>query len=294
MKKTENVVKKQAAKAITQDVGSWTTPEAKNGLNDKLVMHIYVGNYAVNDVEGMTNYKDTKNVRCLVEDMEFTVESQYSTPFQESDPQNKLPAMHAMLSSGTLVDMAGVMGVGGDVEVSNDGDDSLVDKAMTKIEGMMHKTSFSKINSTQIYGSSGSIRMSGTVMLVAWDDASQVEDALRLLQAWSSPTHLSKESTAVNVAQGASDGWESGNGVIESSINAVEGVLDGIYQSVVPPIVSIRYGGKSYHGFYIESVSAPMNAPMNVNGERIAIKVQISFISRQAWDRADIEKLYRS
>ncbi len=281
------------AKAVSRtDVGSWVTPEAQKGLNDKLVLHIYVGNYQKTGIAEADKYQDIHNVRCLVEDLEMTVESQYSTPFQESDPQSKLPTLHAMISSGTMVDMAGLMGFGTDAEV-DDSIDASSSRLLKQIESMTDKTSFSKINSMQIYGSSGSIRISGTIMLVAWDDATQVEHALRLLQAWASPTYLSTKTAMVGMAQGAQDGWGSGEGLVDSTLSAAEGALDGLYNSVVPPIVSFRYGGKSYHDFYIESVSAPLSAPMNAKGERIAIKVQISFISRKAWDRGDIEKLYK-
>lgn len=268
------------------NIGAWTTPEALSGLNNHLVMYITVGNYANTGIEEADKYKDKYNVRCLVEDMEFTVESQYSTPFAESDPQSKLPSLHAMLSTGTLLDMGMSLGVGND-DASVNSDPSLSEQVLDKVEGMMHKTSFSKVNSTQIYGSSTSMRMSGTILLVAWDDAKEVESALKLLQSWTVPTFLSKDSTVVSVANETQDGWQEGG-----MLGAVEGMLDGLYHSVVPPVVAIRYGGKVYSPFYIENVSAPMSAPMNDKGERIAIKVQITFISRQAWDRSDIEKLY--
>lgn len=275
-------------------VGSWSTPEAiatksNTGINPYLVMSIHVGNYKNTGIEEVDKINDTNFVRCLVEDMEFSVEGQYSTPFQQSDPQQQLPTILAMMQSGTLVDIAGTLGIGAEeVQVeSPELEEGVVDKALNHVKGLMHKTSFSKINSTQIYGSSTSIRLSGTILLVAWDDAAQVEKALQLLQSWASPSHLSEDSSMVSSMQGIQEGYEQ-----YGALGATVGALDGLFHSVMPPIVSIFYGGKSYNEFYIESVSAPLSAPMNAKGERIAVKVQISFISRKAWDRSDITNLY--
>lgn len=269
----------------TTPVGSWTTPEARKGLSEKLVMRIFVGNYKNTGIAEVDNINDTNHVKALVEDMEFSVESQYNTPFSQSDPQSKLPTITALLQSGTLIDAANSLGFGEEVAVENQ--EAQANELYKTVQGMTHKSSFSKVNSTQLYDSSSSIRISGTLLLVAWDDAKEVENALKLLQAWALPSYLSDDLATVRVAQGASDGWQQGG-----MLDAAQGALDGLFNSVNPPIVSILYGGKAYHDFHIESVSAPMSAPMNANGDRIAVRVNVNFISRKAWDRANLIKLY--
>ncbi|MFV5183806.1 hypothetical protein ACNKG3_20095, partial [Acinetobacter baumannii] len=59
-----------------------------------------------------------------------------------------------------------------------------------------------------------------------------------------------------------------------------------------PPFVSLTTHGKTYKPFIIESVSAPIVAPIDEKGNRLSLAVNISLLSRTAWDSKDIYSLY--
>lgn len=106
------------------------------------------------------------------------------------------------------------------------------------------------------------------------DARSEVEDKIMQLEAWSVPVSLSSESTLQNV------------------VNDSNTTLEGLFSGVIPPFVSLTTHGKTYKPFIIESVSAPIVAPIDEKGNRLSLAVNISLLSRTAWDSKDIYSLY--
>lgn len=223
------------------------------GLNTKLIAAIY-------PVENTSD----ERVCGLLEEAEFSLENQYQTPFENADPMGKMPTLMGMVQSGqALAQAGGLLGAVGAV---------VPDGLESELAGLQGKTSFTKLNSQQIYLSSSSIKITGTLVLTAWADAkAEVENQLRLLQSWTVPVFLSDNAGIVNVAEGG---------------------LKGVFSGTIPPHVVLQYGGKTYSPLVIESISAPITAPMNANGDRIAVKVQINLMTMQAWDRRDVNALY--
>ena len=228
----------------------------------------------------------------LLEDAEFTVESQYSTPFESSNPEGRLPNLMGMIQSGqasaayyslfaATSDPTGFTGAvasavegAGEITGVSDSVGAIFSEAESALSGLKGRSNFTKLNSRQIYTSSNSIRISGSMMFVAWADAKkEVEDAIDLLQQWASPKKLSTKSLLVG--------------------GLTEGISEGLFPSEIPPIVQLQYGGKVYKPLVIESVSAPITAPMNSGGNRIAVRVQVTFLSLTAWDKNDISNTRR-
>lgn len=222
-------------------------------------------------------------VNALFEDAEFTIESQYSTPFEAANPEGRLPNLMGMIQSGQISaayysffaavsDPTGVSGVIADAGAAvgeATGLNGVLSEAESKIQGLLGRSNFTKLNSRQIFTSSNSVRISGSLVFQAWADAkTEVEAALSQLQQWASPVKLSDESLIVGAATGGFDG--------------------ALFPSVIPPLVQLQYGGKTYKPMVIESVSAPITAPMNKNGDRIAVRAQITFLSLTAWDKQNI------
>lgn len=224
--------------------------------------------------------KDTRVVFGLFENAEFSLENQYSTPFENSNPEGRMPNLMGMIQSGQIVMQAGEFLNAGSPEVENPNEakipqakEGLLDNLVGQLSELQGRSSFTKLNSEQIYTSSSSVRISATLILSAWRNAKiEVENALQALQEWTAPVALSENGLLVNAVQ--------------------EKSLKGLFPSVIPVSVNLSYGNKLYTDLVIESLSAPMTAPMNANGDRIAVKVQINFLSRQAWDRSDVQALY--
>ena len=144
--------------------------------------------------------------------------------------------------------------------------------AIETLESLKGRSTFTKLNSQQIYTSSNSVKISATLVLSAWQNAHlEVERALQKLQEWTASKYLYDSTLIANVIE---------NGAV------------GLFASEIPPTVSLTYGGKTYEPLVIESLSAPITAPMTADGSRIAVKCQVSFSSEKAWDKSDVIKLY--
>lgn len=197
---------------------------------------------------------------------ELAVESQYSTPFEQSNPEHKLPTLMGMLQTGDWVNtldsaMSNVFGI----ELSGD-----KKEALNKLEG---RSNLTKTNSTQVFVSSAPITIPVTLYFGAWESAKvEVEDQIRLLQQWALPKSLAEGSIVAEFTKDAS--------------------LESLFPSEVPPYVALYYGGKRYLPLLIQSVSAPLVVPMDESGNRMQLEVQVNFVSRTAWDAGNITHVY--
>lgn len=262
----------------------------EKGLNKNLVVKIrpvIEGN--LEGGQGAQTYDvDTSQptVESIFEDAEFTIESQYSTPFEASNPESRLPNLMGMIQSGQAAaagyslfaavgDPTGAASAAASVAASAARETGVsaifaetLNGAQSELQGLMGKSNFTKLNSRQIFTSSNSIRITGSLVFQAWSDAAiEVEAAVSQLQRWASAKSLSKTSLIVG-------GLDEG--------------LSAMFPSEIPPMVQLQYGGKTYKPMVIESVSAPITAPMTKDGNRIAVKVQVTFLSLTAWDQQNI------
>lgn len=255
-----------------------TSLEGENKLNKHLLAYIRVFEPTA---------KDPFQVCVLLEDAEFGLENQYSTPFENSNPEGRMSTTMGMLQNGMIgVGMADILtaqpaadsaAAQATSEIARTADvifeySGLKNGTLEFLEGVKGKTTFTKWNSQQVYTSSNGVKISGTLVLSAWQNAHlEVERALQKLQEWATPKFLYDGTLIANVIE--------------------KGAI-GLFASEIPPTVSLTYGGKTYEPLVIESLSAPITAPMTADGSRIAVKCQVTFVSQKAWDKIDIIKLY--
>ena len=273
------------AKALGSVWGSY-------GLNKNLIVKIKAvteGN--LEGGQGAQTYEvdaSQPSVESVFEDADFAIESQYSTPFESSNPEGRLPNLMGMIQSGQAsaafygffaaasdpTGAAAAIAEAGAIIADVTGVDDILGEAQDKLQGLAGRSNFTKLNSRQIFTSSNSIRITGTLNFHAWANAKrEVEDALEQLQKWALPVELSSKSL---LAAGFSDGF-----------------TESMFPSVIPRFVQLQYGGKTYSPMIIESVSAPITAPMNADGSRIAVKAQVTFLSLTAWDANNITGMRR-
>lgn len=210
-------------------------------------------------------------------DLEFA--SQYSTPFENSNPEQKFPTLLGMIQSGQFVaslgEVAGnVIGEG----VTNkllemSGVNGLASSIGDKIEGLQGRSNLTKVNSTQIFVSTQPVALSGTIFFRAWKNAAaEVEEQVRRLEEWSLPRFLSAK------------------GIVQSATDKAS--LESLFPSIIPPFVSVDYGGKRYAPMILESANSPLVVERDQKGNRLAVSVQCRFVSRQAWDANDVRRLH--
>lgn len=236
--------------------------EKLNRLNKKLQFRVRLCDVEGNPLEG-----STEQVICVALSGEKSIESQYSTPFENSNPEHRLPTLMGLLQSGEgvgMVDsvMSAIPWVG-----------ALSDEQRNKLSTLTGKSNLTKVNSVQVFASTASIHLPMTLLFETWADAKkEVEDQVELLEQWALPEELSDKSIIANVAN--------------------EFSIESFFPSLVPPYVAVYYGGKRYAPMLIQSVSAPIVAPMDRDANRLLVQVQATFLSRTAWDKTDIQKLY--
>lgn len=250
---------------------------AEKGLNQHLIAKIRpVIEGDIQAGQGSQTYTPDEKEPCvaaLFEDAEFSIESQYTTPFETSNPEGRMPNLMGMIQSGQMASAGYSFFNKGEKDNAMANSD-ILHSGLEQLEKLKGRSNFTKINSRQIFTSTSSLHITGTIVFQAWQDAkTEVEQALERLQQWALPVELSKTSLLVNLVN--------------------EGFSEALFPSIIPPLVMLQYGGKIYNPLVIESISAPITAPMTPDGSRIAIKAQITFLSLMAWDKQDIINLNR-
>lgn len=219
------------------------------------------------DKEGALVEDSASQVIGVALDGDVSIEAQYSTPFENSNPEHRLPTLMGMLQSGDWVNTleVGLSNVFG-VDLSEEKKEQL-----NKLEG---RSSLTKVNSTQIFVSTQPITITTTLYFAAWYSAkSEVEEQISLLQQWALPIKLEEGSVLASAMEDKS--------------------LESLFPSLVPPYVALYYGGKRFAPMLIQSVSAPLVLPMDSDGNRMYAQVQVTFVSRTAWDKTDIDAIYK-
>ena len=211
-------------------------------------------------------------IRAFLTDGDISFESQWQTPFENSNPELKMPMLMAGLQTGQTV--ASVGAVGGAVlgEISSTLVSALqpVAEFAKSVEG---KTNLNKVNTTQVFLSTASVHLNLSVFFIALKDArTEVENKLMYLQSWSLPTHLSQGTVLTDLISEGSD---------------------GLFSGLIPPYITVTTHGKTYMPFILQSVSAPIVAPIDKEGNRLSLTVNLSLISRAAWDAKDVRNLYK-
>lgn len=213
-------------------------------------------------------------IRVMLTEGEKTIESNYQTPFENSNPEHKMPTLMAALQTGELVEaIDNIVGGNGVLQAAADVLDPVTGMLKNFAKSAEGKTNLTKINTTQVFVSTSSIRINLSLFLIALRDARiEVEEKIAQLEAWALPRYLSDRGLAENVS--------------------TYGLAEGIFSGVVPPFICINLHGKAYAPFVIESVTAPIDAPIDESGNRLSLAFSINLLSRAAWDASDIKKLY--
>lgn len=214
-------------------------------------------------------------IRAFLVDGDKTMESQWQTPFENSNPELKMPMLVAGLQTGQTLDAMGRMAdkaqntiLGGAVKAARE----LLSPFSQFAESVKGKTNLNKVNTTQVFLSTASVRLNLSLFFIAFGNAKiEVEEKIMQLESWTVPKFLSDQSVLTDVIEQGSA---------------------GLFSGIIPPYISLTTHGKTYWPFIIESVSAPIVTPIDEHGNRLNLAVNLSMVSRTAWDAADVRKLY--
>lgn len=209
-----------------------------------------------------------------------TLDIQWQTPFENSNPEHKLPTLMAGLQTGQIT--ASVAGtISGNETFDNlakeavnlvEMIDPVTGKMKEALKDLKGRSNLTKINTEKVFLSSSGHQISITLQFLAFSDAKEeVERQIMRLESYSVPRYLAESGLVENVSK---DG------------------LKGLFASLIPRYVSLTTHGKTYAPLVIESISAPIVAPADEDGNRLSISVDMTLSSRTSIDATDIAKLY--
>ncbi len=217
----------------------------------KLNKHKIVTIQACND-EGVA---DGKLLHFMFVDGDISIESQWQSPFESINVDNKMPSLMAGLQAGTLVDTAVNL-----AEPLGAGDTVKKLAFSLGLTGLKGKSNFTKVNSTQVFLSASPIRLNLTLSLLAYKDAlKEVEEPLLELQKMAMMKKLAESLTSAGE----------------------------LFPSEIPNFVTVTYSGKTYKPMAIENVSTPINGATDANGNRLSASITLSLISYTSIDKTE-------
>lgn len=262
------------------------------GLNSKLIAAIYpIQSKLTNGVRTYTRDPEQVNVvKAPVKgEGQMNITSNWASPFEGQDVENKRPMLMGMLQSGAIqpvLDATSNLVGGNDVAAKQ--------KAMNTLEKMEGRASITKLNSTQIFNGMPPIKFPVTLIFRAYSDPyREVTLPVKQLLKWSVPKILSPDGRLVGLIKGNTD-----NAAGASSTDPIDaqGVVDkGIeaaFPSRAPQVVAYQYGNETWLPMVIEDVSKPSSYPMDSNGDAIYMEVTLMLATLTALDATDIDKLY--
>lgn len=190
----------------------------------------------------------------------------WNSPFEQTGVDTKLSTFSAMLQTGGFGAILNALG-------QNFEKDSAAGQALGQVNGELAKlagvSGVTKLNSTQVFTGSPPLKLTFTAHFHAIFDAkSEVMVPLNMLMSWALPKKLAQDGVLPNVVR---------NGV---SVRTV-------YASEAPQIIGMLYANQLFKPMVIESVSRPLTAPVDREGQHISVALQMTIASLTALDRED-------
>ena len=225
-----------------------------------------------NNNEVITVDSNQPTVRAFLVDGDKTMESQWQTPFENSNPELKMPMLMAGLQTGQTVISMGAAAPAILGETALAVTKSAMQPIADFVKSVQGHTNLNKVNTTQVFLSTASVRLNLSLFFIALSDAKiEVEEKIMRLESWAVPAKLSQGTVLTDVID--------------------QGVA-GLFSGIIPPYIALTTHGKTYWPFILESVSAPIVTPIDTHGNRLNLAVNLSLMSRTAWDAEDVRKLY--
>lgn len=244
-------------------------------LSPLLLARIYVCN-----AKGVADIAELGAVYGPIVEGSLEVTFNWQSPFENTGPETKAPALTAMLQSGSFVPVLSALQAvnpdpDGTVGKGIDGTIDKLKKAVTQLEG---RTGITKLNSRQVFSGMPPVRLNFSLAFRAIHDAKkEVMQPLRRLLEWVFPQELAEAGILSEVLKTARD---------------VEGFITALFPSTAPCLLALNHRGETYAPLVVESISYPLDAPIDAYGNYTDLTVQVSMATLTALDRPDIKKFF--
>ncbi|RUT30894.1 hypothetical protein WG29040_23435 [Pseudomonas sp. PAMC 29040] len=219
-------------------------------------------------------------VFAAIKEGSLEIQQNWVSPFENTGPETKAPALTGMLQSGSLVPVLNALQAispfkdGAISDALNNGSDKLK-SVMRDLEG---RTGITKLNSRQVFSGMPPMKVNFTLHFRALSDPlREVEAPLTRLLEWVFPQKLAEDGILSEVIK---------------TTNTVESFIQALFPSSAPKLLGFTYAGRTWSPMVIESVSFPLDAPKNSQGHFIDLPVQVSMATLTALDRPDIRRFF--
>lgn len=239
------------------------------GLNKNLVVSLFAVQRKTGDggLSMWVQEPDSPIVAFPITDANIEHSINWQSPFENMGADQRFSTLSALLQTGALAPLSHLW----DQLLKNAPDgagksmlQSFSDKtpSLKTLEG---KSSVTKLNSMQVFNGLPPMKISMVAHFRAYKDAEiEVETPIDQLISWALPKKL------------AEDGMVS---------SAIKGDFDeGMYPSLIPTIIGMRYGQRSFSPLVIEAIPYPLTGPRDSNGRLLSAQLQLSIASLSAWD----------
>lgn len=232
------------------------------------------------DSKGVADMQEFAGVYGAMAEGAVSIQQNWQSPFENTGPETKAPALAGMLQSGSLVPVLNALQA---ISPFKDGaiSDALnasSDKLKTVMRDLEGRTGITKLNSRQVFSGMPPVKFTATIRFRALANAQkEVMAPLARLSEWIFPQMLAEDGILSEVLQTTKD---------------VDSFIKALFPSIAPKLLGLTYGGSTYAPVVIESLDYPLDAPKDENGNFIDLPVQISFATLTALDRADIKRWF--
>lgn len=260
-----------------EDVSQW------GRLNPKLFAEFRM----INPESGKTEYDYV--IRAPITDSTFDMTLNWQSPFENTGPESKAPALMALIQSGQIGIMmnalqAAVAGGNKEGNLLEQGHAFITEetailakKATDFAASLQGKTGITKVNSRQVFTGMPPVKITMTIHFRAFKDPiKEVLEPYRRLLSWAVPEKLAEQGALVNTLK---------------SEGGIGGIIRALFPSTAPPTIELKYANERYSPLVIEAVSRPFDGPLDSKGNPTYRAVQLTLATLTAIDRDDVKNI---
>lgn len=276
----QDVVQKIAGKVgglAAAMLGEKSAATQWGNLSTHLIARLYPCDSRGVEVIGPTG---PTSILAPITDANFELTLNWQSPFESSGPESKAPALMAMIQTGQIATVANAIQafIPGNNAVSGLLNDT-ADKAKQYAKELEGRTGITKLNSRQVFAGMPPIKLTMTMHFraVSNPQAEVMEPYQRLLEM-ALPQQLAEDGILPELLKSAKSG---------------EDIVKALFPSLAPHLIGFNYGNNRYSPMVIESVSNPIDGPMDSRGLPLYRAVQLSLATLTALDKNDVARLFR-
>lgn len=243
-------------------------------LSSKLIARLYPCDSAGVEIVGAGGASD---VRGPVTEAMFEASLNWQSPFENSGPESKAPALMAMLQTGQIATVANALQavIPGDGMISGMLSET-AEKTAQYARELEGRTGITKLNSRQVFSGMPPIKLTMVLHFRAvTDPETEVMQPYQRLLEWALPKQLAKDGVLAEVIKTGTDD-----------------LIKALFPSLAPQMVGFTYGNNRYSPMVIESIGNPIDGPMGPTGLPIYRAVQLTLATLTALDKNDVAGIF--